>query len=63
MTGRDTLKERSTKPVKIAESDIDVSIKKHFSKPYADFSVVQLHGHYYAPWAEMLQVATFLLGF
>lgn len=30
MTGRDTLKERSTKPVKIAESDIDVSIKYHF---------------------------------
>lgn len=26
MSGRDTLKERSTKPVKVAESDIDVSI-------------------------------------
>lgn len=29
MTGRDTLKERSSKPVRIAESDIDVSIKHH----------------------------------
>ncbi|NXS17783.1 PKHA7 protein, partial [Mystacornis crossleyi] len=38
VTGRDTLKERSTKPVKIAESDIDVSIK-HFCTSCTGLSI------------------------
>lgn len=33
MTGRDTFKERHTKPIKIGESDIDVSIRFLLSDP------------------------------
>lgn len=65
MTGRDTLKERNTKPVKIAESDIDVSVKHHSSASCTDLSisVVQLRDHCCTPWGEMLQLDTSLLGF
>lgn len=65
MTGRDTLKERSAKPVKVAESDIDVSIKHHFSASCTDLSIsfVQLHDHYYAPGGEILKGILFCLVF
>jgi len=59
VTGRDALKERSTKPVKIAESDIDVSIKYHFRTSCIVLSCAVTCSHYCALWDKILLAETF----
>lgn len=63
MSGRDTLKERSTKPVKVAESDIDVSISHCFRNwcCFGHLLVLLIVCIYYSLWDKILLVGTFLL--
>lgn len=62
MSGRDTLKERSTKPVKVAESDIDVSISRHFRNSGVVLAICCTVNFciYYSLWDNILLVEAIL---